>query len=404
MIIWETFILSFRAIRRNALRSSLTILGIVIGVAAVISMVTMGSGATAKVTNDISQLGSNMLMLRPGQDMRGPGGARSSADQFTREDAAAIQNSVAGLQAVAPISQASRQAIYGNSNWSTTIAGTTNDYLSVRNWKLDDGRMFSDGELRAGSAICLIGQTVKQELFGSGPYLGKNIRLGRISFKVIGALQKKGDSSFGRDQDDVVIIPLRTLQRRMAGNNDVQTIEVSVQDGVSTERVQQSIEQLMRDRRGVKSGQPNDFHVRDMKEIIDTLTGTTTVLTALLSAVAGVSLLVGGIGIMNIMMVSVTERTREIGTRLAIGALESDVLCQFLVESAVLTSFGGLAGIALGLATAGIMCSVIDVPFVFEPGIVAAAFIISALVGLLFGYYPARKAASLNPIEALRYE
>ena len=404
MIIWETFILAFRAIRRNALRSSLTILGIVIGVAAVISMVTMGSGATAKVTNDISQLGSNMLMLRPGQDMRGPGGARSSADQFSREDVTAIQNSVAGLQAVAPISQASRQAIYGNANWSTTITGTTNDYLRVRNWNLNDGRMFSDGELRAGSAVCLIGQTVKEELFGSEPYLGKNIRLSRISFKVIGTLQEKGDSSFGRDQDDIVIVPLRTLQRRMAGNNDVQTIEVSVQDGISTERVQQSIEQLMRERRGVKSGQPNDFHVRDMKEIIDTLTGTTTVLTALLSAVAGVSLLVGGIGIMNIMMVSVTERTREIGTRLAIGALERDVLFQFLVESAVLTSFGGLIGIALGLGTAGIMCSVIEVPFVFKPGIVGTAFIVSALVGLLFGYYPARKAASLNPIEALRYE
>jgi putative ABC transport system permease protein len=400
----ETFFLALRAIRRNALRSSLTILGIVIGVAAVISMVTVGSGATEKVTADISGLGSNMLHVRPGQGMRGPGGARTNSDAFVIEDGVAIKNNVAGLNAVAPTSQVSRQAIAGSANWATSVTGTTNDYFSARNWDLEEGRMFSDGELQAGAAVCILGATVQKELFGKNAPLGQSLRLGKISFKVIGTLKKKGQSSFGRDQDDTAIVPLLTLQRRMAGNTDVDTIIVSVRDQVSTERVQESIEQLMRQRRDLLPGQENDFHVRDMKEIIDTLTGTTTVLTALLSAVAGVSLLVGGIGIMNIMMVSVTERTREIGTRLAIGALERDVLLQFLVESAVLTSFGGLIGILFGLCGAAGICLIIGVPFVFKPEIIAAAFLVSAVVGVVFGYFPAKKAASLNPIEALRYE
>ncbi len=403
-MLWETFLLALRAIRRNTLRSALTILGIVIGVAAVISMVTVGSGATEKVTTDISQLGSNMLNIRPGQGMRGPGGARTSADPFTLQDGVAIENSVAGLHAVAPIAQLSRQAIAGSANWATSITGTTNGYLTVRNWDIEEGRMFSNYEMIAGAGVAILGATVQKELFGNASPLGKSLRLGKISFKVIGTLEKKGQSSFGRDQDDVVIIPLRTLQRRMAGNSDVDSIMVSVRDQISTEKIQENIEHLLRQRRGLKSGIPNDFMVRDMKEIIDTLTGTTTVLTALLSAVAGVSLLVGGIGIMNIMMVSVTERTREIGTRLAIGALERDVLLQFLVESAVLTSFGGLIGIAVGLSGAAIICLIIGVPFVFNLGIIAAAFLISALVGVVFGYFPAKKAASLNPIEALRYE
>jgi len=404
MLIRETVFLAVRAIRRNVLRSSLTILGIVIGVAAVISMVTVGSGATQKVTDDISGLGSNILHVRTGQGMRGPGGARSSADAFTLEDVAAIRNSIAGLVAVAPNSQTSKQAIAGNANWSTTVIGTTNDYLLANNWSMQDGRQFADNEIKAGGGVCLIGQTVKEEIFGDESPLGKTIRLDTIAFKVIGLLDEKGQSNFGQDQDDIVIIPIKTLQRRMAGNTDVDSIIVSVKDGVSTSTVQSSIEELLRERRGIKQGDDDDFHVRDMKEIIETVTGTTTVLTALLSAVAGVSLLVGGIGIMNIMMVSVTERTREIGTRLAIGALENDVLLQFLVEAVVLTSFGGLAGIVVGLSAAGLICHVIGVPFVFTPGIIVTAFLVSAFVGMVFGYFPARKAASMNPIEALRYE
>ncbi|MCB2215533.1 ABC transporter permease [Desulfofustis glycolicus] len=403
-MIWETVLLALRAIRRNVLRSSLTILGVVIGVAAVISMVTAGSGATAKVTGDIAKLGSNMLHVRPGQAMRGPGGARIASARFTTADATAITNGIAGLAAVAPTAQTARQAISGSANWATSVTGTTAFYLIVRDWVLAEGRLFSEGEERAGAGVCLIGQTVKTQLFGNGSPVGSSLRLGTISFKVIGVLEKKGQSSFGQDQDDLVIVPLRTMQRRMAGNNDVEAIYVSVLDGVPTETVQAGIEELLRERRGILAGQEDDFHVRDMKEIIDTLAGTTTVLTALLSAVAGVSLLVGGIGIMNIMMVSVTERTREIGTRLAIGALERDVLLQFLVEAVVLAFFGGLIGIIVGLCSAAVIGRIIGVPFVFKPGVIAAAFLFSGTVGVVFGYFPARKAARLNPIEALRYE
>ncbi len=404
MMLWEAFLLAQRAIRRNALRSFLTILGIVIGVAAVIAMVTLGSGATAKVTSDISQLGSNLLHVRPGQGMRGPGGARTSAKAFEVADAKAIENNIAGLTAVAPTASAAQQAIHGGANWSTSITGTTNAFLTVQGWQLAEGRTFSDGDLKAGRAVCLLGRTVQTELFGSVSPVGQALRLGKISFKVIGTLEEKGQSSFGQDQDDIVIVPLRTLQRRMAGNADVAAIIVAVRDGISTEEVKTGIEHLMRERRGIGADQNDDFHVRDMKELIDTLTGTTTVLTALLSAVAGVSLLVGGIGIMNIMMVSVTERTREIGTRLAIGALEREVLTQFLVESVVLAAFGGVIGIALGLIASGIGSQLIGVPFIFKPGIVAGAFLFSGMVGVGFGYFPARKAARLDPIEALRYE
>jgi len=404
MMLWETFLLAQRTIRRNVLRSSLTILGIVIGVAAVITMVTLGSGATAKVASDISSLGSNVLHVRPGQGLRGPGGARTSADAFTLADAVAIENNVAGLSAVAPTASASRQAIHGSANWATSVTGTTNAFFEAQGWQIDQGRIFTSGELKAGKAVCLVGRTVEKALFGDAPAVGQTMRLGKISFKVIGTLQAKGQSSFGTDQDDIVIVPLRTLQRRMAGNNDVRAIIVAVADGVSTASVQSAIEDLMRERRGITNGQEDDFHVRDMKEIIDTLTGSTKVLTALLSAVAGVSLLVGGIGIMNIMLVSVTERTREIGTRLAIGALESEVLLQFLVESVVLSTFGGLIGIVLGIGTAGLAAHLIGVPFVFKPGIVVAAFLFSGAVGVAFGYVPARKAAQLDPIVALRYE
>jgi len=404
MMLWETFLLAQRTIRRNVLRSALTILGIVIGVAAVITMVTLGSGATAKVTGDISKLGSNVLHVRPGQGMRGPGGARTSAEPFTLKDAAAIANNIAGLQAVAPTASASSQAIHGSANWSTSVTGATNAFFDAQGWQVAQGRIFTDGELKAGKAVCLLGRTVGKALFGDETAVGQSMRLGKLSFKVIGTLAEKGQSSFGTDQDDLVVIPLRTLQRRMAGNDDVRAIIVAVADGVSTETVRNAIEALMRERRGIADNQEDDFHVRDMKELIDTLTGSTKVLTALLSAVAGVSLLVGGIGIMNIMLVSVTERTREIGTRLAIGALERDVLMQFLVEAVVLAAFGGLIGIALGLGAAGLGSHLIGVPFIFKPGIVTAAFLFSGVVGIVFGYVPAQKAARLNPIEALRYE
>jgi len=377
-MLWETILLALREIRRSVLRSSLTILGIVIGVAAVITMVTLGKGATAKVTSDISKLGSNLLQVRPGQGF-GRGGMRSTAALFKVDDAVAIDREISGLAAVAPGAFTGTQAIYGNQNWSTTVTGTTSAFLQTRDWTLDSGEAFTTGDERAGRAVCILGATVRDKLFGKQDPLGATIRLGKISFKVI-------------------------VQRRIAGNTDVSVIYVSARDGVSTEKVKQDIERLMRERRHITAGKEDDFNVRDMQEIVSTLTGTTRVLTALLGAVAAVSLLVGGIGIMNIMLVSVTERTREIGTRLAIGALEREVLMQFLVEAVVLSSFGGLVGITLGLAAASLGARVLSVPFIFDPTIVVIAFLFSAAVGVLFGYAPARKAARLDPIEALRYE
>ena len=403
-MIWQTILLALRAIRRNVLRSSLTILGIVIGVAAVITMVTLGDGATAQVTTDISKLGSNMLQVRPGQGFRGPGGTRSTADMFDVDDAEAISREIFGLEAVAPTASRSQQAIYGNKNWSTSVMGTTNAYFQVRDWELESGRQFTEGELRSGRTVCILGSTVRDELFSDQDPLGATIRLQKLSCQVIGVLESKGQTGFGRDQDDMVMVPLRTLQRRIAGSNDVGALYVSAQDDISTTAVKKDIEALMRERRRIASSANDDFHVRDMQEIVSTLTSTTRVLTGLLGAVAAVSLLVGGIGIMNIMLVSVTERTREIGTRLAIGALEREVLMQFLIEAVVLSSFGGFFGIILGLLAAAAGAHVLGMPFVLNPGIVATAVVFSAAVGVIFGFFPARKAARLDPIEALRHE
>ncbi|HPC03525.1 MAG TPA: ABC transporter permease [Syntrophales bacterium] len=403
-MIRETVLLALRAIRRNVLRSSLTILGIVIGVASVIAMVTLGGGATAQVSAEIASLGSNMLQVRPGQGFHGPGGARSAAPSFDRKDVEAIRGQVYGLEAVAPVSTAGLQAVSGNRNWSTSVLGTTNEYFDVRDWPLGSGRIFGEGELRSGKAVCILGTTVGRELFGDGDPLGASIRLEKLACTVIGILASKGQTSFGQDQDDVVIMPLRTFQRRIAGSTDVEAVYLSALDGVSTTSVKKDIEGLMRERRRIAEGKDDDFHVRDMQEIVTALTGTTRVLTALLGAVAAVSLLVGGIGIMNIMLVSVTERTREIGIRLAIGALERDVLLQFLIEAVVLSSFGGIFGILFGLLMALAGARAMSVPFILNPGIMVVAFLFSVAIGVAFGYFPARRAARLDPIDALRHE
>ena len=403
-MILETFLLAVREIRRNVLRSSLTMLGIVIGVAAVITMVTLGGGATQQVKNDISKLGSNLLQVRPGRDMHRPGGARDQGSPFTLSDSEAITREIGGLKAVAPTAGSSIQAISGNENMATTVTGATREFITVREWSIASGRSFTEGEVKAGKAVCILGETVRKTLFGAQTAVGEMIRLNKIPFRVIGVLSEKGQAGFGMDQDDIVLVPLRAFFRRIAGNTDVTTIFVSANEGVETEKIQRDIERLMRDRRRISSEGEDDFRVRDMKEIISTLTSTTKVLTALLGAVAGVSLLVGGIGIMNIMLVSVTERTREIGTRLAIGALEKDVLTQFLVEAVVLSSLGGIAGILLGLASAYGLSSFLGVPFVLNVGITLIAFIFSGAVGVIFGYFPARKAARLDPINALRHE
>jgi len=401
---WETIVLAFREIRRNVLRSSLTILGIVIGVAAVITLVTLGGGATAQVAAEISSLGSNLIQIRAGQGFRGPGGASGSAKAFKIEDAKAIAGQINGIAAVAPNASRSAQVIAGNSNWSTSVTGSTNEFLFVRSWSLADGRTFTDSELRSGRAVCILGATVRKELFGDADPLGGSVRFNGITCQVIGVFEAKGQSSGGNDQDDFILIPLRTLHRRLAGNTDISAIFVSAQEGASTTKIKEDIEQLLRERRHIGEGQEDDFFVRDMQEIMSTLTGTTRILTTLLGAVAAVSLLVGGIGIMNIMLVSVTERTREIGIRLAIGAMEKDVLLQFLVEAVVLSSFGGLFGVAVGLGAAALAAGAMHMPFIFNPGIVALAFVFSGGVGIVFGFFPARKAARLDPIEALRHE
>jgi len=398
----NALILALREVRRNVMRSFLTILGIVIGVAAVITMVTLGSGATLQVTEQIASLGSNLLMITPGQRMGM--GQRSIASQFDLDDAEAITREIFSVKAVAPASGQTVVAVSGNENWSTLVTGTNNQYFEVGNWTLAFGRQFTDGEERTGKAVCIVGNTVRNELFGSQDPLGSKIRLEKFSCQVIGLLEAKGQSMMGTDQDDTIIVPLRTFQRRISGSQDIARIQVSVEEGASTDKVARDITRLMRERRHIAANEDNDFSVMDMKEIARMLTGTTQVLTMLLGAVAAVSLLVGGIGIMNIMLVSVTERTREIGIRLAIGALGREVLLQFLVEAVVLSSFGGLLGIALAIFASLGLASLLQVPFVLEPAIVLLAFLFSAAVGVIFGYFPARRAAQLDPIDALRHE
>ena len=402
MIIGNALSLAVREIRRNLLRSGLTTLGIVIGVAAVIAMVTLGEGATARVTGDIASLGRNLLIVAPGGERHR--GTVSTAPLFDVQDADAIAREVVGVSAVAAVGTRPGLAVYGNENWPTTIFGGDNNYFTVREWTVASGRTFDAAELRAGKPVCVIGATVVDELFGLQNPLGASIRINVLSCRVIGILEAKGQASFGQDQDDVVVVPLRTFQRRISGNHDIAMIFVSAEAGTSTAKVQQNVELLMRERRRVRAGQEDDFQVRDMKEIANMVEDATGILTALLGAIAGISLLVGGIGIMNIMLVSVTERTQEIGVRLAIGAMERDVLMQFLVEAVVLASIGGLIGIGLGLGISAVGGHYLEVPFVFNPVIVVIAVGFSGLVGVVFGFFPARRAARLNPIDALRHE
>lgn len=401
-MLWNALILAWRAIRRSLLRSALTVLGVVIGVAAVITMVTVGDGATLQVKQQIASLGSNLLIVRPGQRLAY--GQRSTAKAFDLSDAQAIGRELPEVAAVAPSAMEAMIAIYGNANWSTTVYGVDNQFLIAKNWPLQAGRPFSVGELRAGKPVCILGASLRKQLFGYQDPLGSKIRLGKLACEVIGLLAVKGQSVMGTDQDDVVLVPLKTFWRRIAGNRDVTLIQVSVRTGVATEKAQRNIERLLRERRRIGPGREDDFYVMDMKELAYTLTGTTRILTSLLGTVAAVSLLVGGIGIMNIMLVSVTERTREIGIRLAIGALEREVLLQFLVEAVVLSACGGLVGILLALAASLGLARLLGVPFVFNAGIVVLAFLVAVAVGVAFGYFPARKAARLDPIEALRYE
>ncbi len=402
-MIGNTLLLALREIRRNLLRSFLTVLGIVIGVSAVITMVTLGNGATRAISDQITAMGSNLLIVRPGQRL-GPGSSTAGAAPFKIELVDAVRSQLGGLQAVAPTVIKSVTVVVGNNNWSTTVTGTTNEYFTAGNWTLADGREFTTTELRAGRAVCIVGNTIRRELFGNGDPIGERIRIKQFACEVIGVLGEKGQSAFGSDQDDTILMPLRTAQRRLTGSTDVRRMMVSVRDGVSTSRVKNQLEALLRELRRIGEGEDDDFSVLDTKQIAQTLSSTTQVMTMLLGAVAAVSLLVGGIGIMNIMLVSVTERTREIGIRLAIGAMEREVLLQFLIEAVALACLGGLLGIALATVASVGLSSLMGVPYLFNPGINVLSFVFSAVIGVVFGFFPARRAARLDPIDALRHE
>lgn len=395
--------LALQQIRRNIMRSFLTTLGIIIGVAAVITMVALGNGATAQVTAQVASLGTNLMMVNRGQGF-GPGRDRVSGPAFEVEDIDAIRAEVAGIKAIAPVSSSSVTLVHGNTSWSSNVRGSNNEYLVAANWTLAEGREFTAAELSSGGAVCIVGQTIVKELFNGQSPVNQQMRIDRNNCIVIGVLKGKGQTSFGQDQDDVVIVPLRNFQRRVAGSLDVHQIYISLDDGVDSSHVEKRLTSLLRLRRNISSNESDDFNIFNTTELAETLTSTTQTMTGLLGAVAGVSLLVGGIGIMNIMLVSVTERTREIGIRLAIGALEHEVLLQFLVEAVVLSSLGGLIGILLALGLSYGLALLMSMPFIFDIGISVSAFVFSAAVGVVFGYVPAQRAARMNPIEALRHE
>ena len=398
----DTLGMAVQAIVRNKLRSFLTTLGIIIGVASVVAMVHLGQSATRSVTEQIASIGSNLLFVMPGTAQRGPGGVRTSAEPFAMDDVEALRREVDGIL-VAPGLSRSTSVVLGNANETLSVEGTSNEYFTVRNHAVAQGRGFEEAEQRAGAAVCVIGQTVVDEMYGLQEPLGSTLRVGRTACQVVGVLEAKGQS-MGQDRDKAVLMPIKAVQRRLVGELDVSVVYVSALVDGTTQRVQGEIEALLRQRRRLAEGEPDDFYVRDTQDIADALEQTTATLTILLGAIAAVSLLVGGIGIMNIMLVSVTERTREIGIRLAIGARSGDVQTQFLVESVLLATLGGLVGLMLGVGGTWLVTEKLAMPFVLSPAVMALGFSFSVAIGVAFGYFPARKAARLNPIEALRHE
>ncbi len=401
-MIGTTLLLALRSIARHKLRSFLTILGIIIGVGAVVTMVTLGKATTAAVQQNISALGSNVLQVRPGQGF-GRGGGGPQPPPFKPEDVDVVAREVAGVTAVAPQASSAATAIYEGANWSTQINGTTSAFLTVQPWPLTGGRYWTRPEQEAGKAVCLIGNTVRQNLFRQTEAVGKRMRIGAVSCDVIGTLSTRGQGGFG-DQDDVVVMPIKAVQRRFTGSRDIRLMLVGTDPSYSSTAVQNAISAILRERRHIGAGRDDDFNIFDTAQIRDTLTSTTTLLTRIVAAVAAISLVVGGIGIMNIMLVSVTERTREIGIRLAIGAVAREVLLQFLVEAVALSCLGGLIGLGLAQLVILLLVPLMQVPWTFDPGINMIAFAISAVIGVVFGYFPARRAAGLNPIDALRHE
>ena len=405
-MLWNAFIIALREIQRNLMRSFLTVVGIVIGVAAVITMVTLGRGATAAIKAQIAGLGSNVLVMFP----RTPSGQRSAnsgALLFSEGDLQAVRGQVPGVAKVAPVANSNVSTIHVHNSRSVNVAGTTTDYFPIGNWKLVSGRFFDDADMRGAAAVCLLGQTVRRDLFGEADPVGTKIRMRNTSVLVIGLLAPKGQGGGGNDQDDTVIVPITTLQRRFSGRTSVNNLNYMVLSGAQdypTTSITSDLTALMRDRRNLRGSEENTFFIIDTMQIADAVSASTRILTSLLGAVAGVSLLVGGIGIMNIMLVSVTERTREIGIRLAIGARAREVLLQFLVEAVTISCVGGIAGILLAYGLCAGLATKVGVTFLFDPGINAIAFVFSASIGVIFGFMPARRAARLDPIDALRHE
>jgi putative ABC transport system permease protein len=400
-----TFKIAFRALRRNKLRSVLTALGIIIGVAAVIAMVGIGNGAKAQVEAQIASLGENVILIFSGSTTSS--GIRTGwggAGTLKIEDADAIRREVPGIVNVSEEVVSNSQIASGNQNWFTRIYGESAEYLDIRQWALADGVPFTDQDVRSANKVCIIGATTASQIFGSADAVGQALRIKNVPFTVTGVLTRKGLSTQGVDQDDVVIMPFTTAMKRVAGGTTLRNINVQVGDSKDLALAQQQIIDLLRQRHNIRAGRDDDFTVRNQQEIADAQTAATDVMTGLLAAIAGVSLIVGGIGIMNIMLVSVTERTREIGTRMAVGAHGRDILTQFLIEAVSLSSIGGIIGIIVGVVGSKTISAIKQWPSLISPSSIIVAFLFSAAVGIFFGFYPARKAAALDPIEALRYE
>jgi putative ABC transport system permease protein len=405
MKVGSTLNIAFRALRRNKMRSVLTALGIIIGVAAVIAMVGIGNGAKAQVEAQIASLGQNVIQVYSGSTTTS--GIRSGwggAGTLKIEDAAAIQREVPGVTTISEEVFSTTQVVAGNQNWLTRVLGESADYFDLRQWPLADGAPFTAQDVRSANKVCVIGQTTASKIFGDESAVGQILRVKNVPFTITGVLVRKGFSMQGVDQDDVVIMPYTSAMKRVLGGTTLRNINVQVSDAAQMVAAQQQIILLLRQRHNIRPGQDDDFTVRTQQDIADTATATTKIMTILLGSIAGVSLVVGGIGIMNIMLVSVTERTREIGTRMAVGAHGSDILMQFLIEAVTLSSVGGVIGIIFGIGASQILSSYAHWPTLISLSSIIVAFMFSAAVGIFFGFYPARKAAALDPIEALRYE